>query len=85
MWSVYIEILNIKCYILYGWSGICNPTLGGSRGEGVALCLATSLVALNTIVVYSWTITIEQPDRLIVQVCTSELELHQYKDTKAFT
>ena len=63
----------------------CNPTLGGSRGEGVGLCLATSLVALNTIVVYSWTITIEQPDRLIVQVCTSELELHQYEDTRAFT
>ena len=70
---------------MYGWSGICNPTLGGSRGEGVGLCLATSLVALNTIEVYSWTITIEHSDRLIVQVSTSELELHQYEDTKVFT
>ena len=32
------------------------------------LCLATTLAALNSTVVYSWTITIEQPDRLVVQV-----------------
>ena len=47
--------------------------------------LATTLAALNTIVVYSWTVTIEQPDKLVVLVCTSELELHQYEDTKEFT
>ena len=49
------------------------------------LYLTTSLAALNTIVVYSWTITIEQSDRLVVQVCTSELKLHQYEDTEDFT
>ena len=49
------------------------------------VCRATTFVALNTIVVYSWTVTIEQPDRLVVQVYTSELYLHQFEETKEFT
>ena len=43
---------------------------GSSLSQAIyhKLCLATTLVALNTIVVYSWTITIEQPHRLVEQV-----------------